>query len=453
MKQFAQISLPLVLVLVGISQAFAETEFRWAIRAGGQGNDKIRGIAASHEGGIFVTGEISENTDFGSHHLTCAGKLDFVVAKIDAAGQVLWASRAGGSEIDRGYGVSPTKDGGCFVTGHFQSQTIQFGNIELKNSGDYDGFVARYDKTGNCLWATRFGGKAYDYGHGIATDSQGNAVVCGAITNQGTIGNTTPIGIKKGRSAVLAKFAPSGQLTWKKTASGPSISGHNVTTVPDGSIYMCGYGRGKIAWSDTVSTDSKVQDIAIAKYSSTGNLCWIKTAGGESDGLATSVAVDQKTGNVCIAGMFKAKAIFGKTVFESRGNHDFYIAVLTPAGQFLAAHQGGGEETDYALGAAANPVSGGFVVTGEITKQGQFMGHNFVCTGQRDAFVATLTGQGKMQSFALVGGIDHDLSYAITATSDGAVVISGAFRKQTQFGKTKLNAKKGNDIFVVKLKP
>ena len=77
----------------------------WALRSGGEGNDKIRGISAAPDGGVFVTGELSGTADFGSHSLVSAGNLDFVVAKIGADGKVLWASRAGGDAIDRGYGV------------------------------------------------------------------------------------------------------------------------------------------------------------------------------------------------------------------------------------------------------------------------------------------------------------------------------------------------------------
>ncbi len=441
------------LLLTATSHTYAETGSRWAIRAGGEGNDKIRGIAASEDGGVFVTGEVSQNADFGSSNLTTAGKLDFVVAKIDAAGNVLWASVTGGPEIDRGYGVSATGDGGCFVTGHFQSKSIHFGKIELKNSGNYDGFVAKYDRDGNCIWAKRFGGKAYDYGHGIATDPRGNAVMSGTIANQGTIGKAELIGLEKSRSAVLAKYSPSGKLLWVNTASGPSTSGHNVATASDGSIYMCGYARGKVIWSDTVTTQSRVQDISVAKYRSDGKLCWVKTAGGQSDGLATSVAVDIQSGNICIAGMFKARAQFGEKIFNSIGKHDFFIAVLSPKGKFLNAHQGGGVETDYALGATSLANKSGFAVTGELSIQGRFAGRNLVCTGPRDAYVAVLSEKGEVNSFTLLGGKDHDLSYAIAATSDSAVVIAGAFRNETEYGKLNLKAKKGNDIFILKLKP
>ena len=54
----------------------------------------------------------------------------------------------------------------------------------------------------------------------------------------------------------------------------------------------------------------------------------------------------------------------------------------------------------------------------------------------------------------MLGGKDHDLSYAITSISDGTLVIAGAFRNTTTFGNTTLTTSgKGNDIFIAKVKP
>ncbi len=309
-----RLSLPFLTATLGSALHFTASpclaaDFEWAFRAGGEGNDKIRGAAAGDNGSVYVTGEVSGNADFGGKALKSAGNLDFVVAKINARGKVLWASRAGGPQIDRGYGVSPTPDGG--------------------------------------------------------------------------------------------------------------------------------------------NSSSRIQDIFVAKFDRSGKLLWRRDGGGAADGLATSVAIDPRTGAVCIAGMFKATAKFGSREFATRGAHDFYMATFDKDGAFLAAHHGGGSETDYALGAAPLP-NGGFAITGELSTAGEFNGRTHTCVGTRDATRATLDSSGAVTSFSLAGGTDHDLSYAIAGTTDNAIVISGAFRKQTRFGAHELTAKSGNDIFVAK---
>ncbi len=432
--------------LLSLSIPATAAEFDWALRAGGEGNDKIRGASAAADGGVFVVGEFSGSADFGDKLLQSSGKLDFVVAKLSDEGSVLWAARAGGAEIDRGYGVSPTSDGGCFVTGHFQSPTIVFGATTLTNAGDYDGFVARFSSAGEPLWASRFGGVKYDYGHGIATLPDGSPVVAGAIAGEGSVA-TVKIGAKTGRSALLARFTPDGEPAWTRSIQAPSASGHNIAAGADGSIYLCGYTRGAAVWPDGERSVASLQDVFLAKFDSRGELKWRRNAGGAADGLATSVAVDQKSGSVCIAGMFKNTVRFGPKSFKSRGSHDFYMTVYAPDGALLDAHHGGGAETDYALGATAIP-GGGFAITGELSTAGEFNGRSFKTAGGRDAILAVLHSRGSLQSFDLVGGAGSDLSYAIAATEDRKLVIAGAYRNATRFGGKALNAGLGNDIFV-----
>ena len=51
---------------------------------------------------------------------------------------------------------------------------------KLVNRGEYDIFVAKYDRDGKLAWIQTAGGKGYDYGHGIAVDDKGDVIVTGA---------------------------------------------------------------------------------------------------------------------------------------------------------------------------------------------------------------------------------------------------------------------------------
>lgn len=440
----------LTAVLPSLSKA---DELAWAFRAGGDGNDKIRGICPTGEesGGVFITGEHSDDADFGEQLFSGAGKLDFVLAKIGADGRIVWARSAGGPGIDRGYAVSPDGEGGCFVTGHFESETLEFDGNTLNSKGDYDGYIARFDAGGKAIWAHRFGGEGYDFGHGIATGADGNCIVSGTIAKEGDFLGTG-VGDSKLRSAIVAKISPDGELIWVQTVSAPSLSGHNVTVSQStGDVHLCGFGRGKTKWSNEVETDSAVQDVFLAKYSSEGVFQWVRTGGGESDGVATAVAVDEKTGNICLAGMFKGVLRAGDREFSSRGGHDFYATIWSADGRNLHAVTGGGEGTDYGLGAAAR-AAGGFVVTGEITGTAQVSGKTYSSRGERDSYLLTLSGEGPdpVESFIQQGSVDNDLSYAVTETADGGIVHSGAFRNETKLGGKAFLSQKANDIFVAK---
>ena len=205
-----------------------------------------------------------------------------------------------------------------------------------------------------------------------------------------------------------------------------------------------------MAWSEDVVTESEVQDVFVANFDESGNFQWVKNSGGQSDGVATSVAVDEATGNVAIAGMFKGEAVFGEETFTSHGGHDFFTAVYSGVGEPLGAFHGAGEGTDYGLDITASKE--GFVATGEFSDVAEFAGRTLKGGGERDAWVARIAADGSsVNAIKVVGGADHDLSYAVATTSDGAAVIAGAFRNVSTMGTTELESVKGNDLLVAKL--
>ncbi|MDA7921622.1 glycoside hydrolase [Verrucomicrobiales bacterium] len=421
----------------------------WAVQGGGEGNDKIRGITATADGGVLVTGEITEDCYFGGHELECKGALDFFAAKIDSGGRVMWATSAGGPGIDRGYSVAAGPDDSCIVTGHFESERFVLGEMELESAGDYDGFVARFNKKGVCTWARRFGGAGYDYGHGIVGMKGGGFVVSGAITGTGTFRDMAIEGDSR-KHAVLGRISPAGRWLWAKGIGAASISGHQVTVGAYDSIYLAGYSKGKVTWSKDVETQSAVQDIFVANFDEAGNFQWVRNAGGKSDGVATSIAVDEATGNVAIAGMFKAEATFGEKTFTSQGGHDFFTAVFSGLGEPLGASHGAGEGTDYGLDIVSG--DGGFVATGEFSDVAEFAGQTLKGGGERDAWVAKIAADGSgVEVIKVLGGTDNDLSYCVATTTDGAAVVAGAFRNVSTMGTTTLESAGGNDLFITKV--
>jgi hypothetical protein len=436
-------------------------EVEWAIRAGGDGADKIRGIDLAKDGAIFLTGEFGQpSADFLGKEVTSEGSLDFVVVKLSPDGSLQWLATAGGAKIDRGYGVAAADDGGCFVTGHFESAEVDFGNEQvLRSQGDYDAFVARYDSAGKCLWAFGCGGGGYDYGHGIDVDYEGGCVVSGAFAATGHFGDAT-FSHPKGRRAFLLRVAADGDIRWVREAGtvgdSGTMSGHNVCCDTDGNIFLAGFQRGGARFSESVGlSECAVQDVFVARYNLAGDADWALGTGGMSDGLATSVAPDG-SGGCYIGGMFKGElSLSGKTA-KSEGAHDAYAARIDAKGNGAWVHHSGGAGTDYGLGmAVAGDGSEGCFMTGEfsgdVTVRGEGSKRGRKGRGEKDAYVVSYSKAGELRLVEYLGGSDNDLSYAIGAAGDGTVVISGAFRTVTKMGEVELKSRKGNDIFVTKM--
>src|ERR1051326_2300647 len=139
--------------------SFAQTsplDFLWAKRAGGTVNDFSDAVAVDASGNVFVSGFFQSSTiAFDGFTLTNANSLyDIFLAKYDNSGNALWARRAGGDKLDYSYAVAVDASGNVFVSGFFQSSTIAFDGFTLTNANSlYDIFLAKYDNSGNALWA------------------------------------------------------------------------------------------------------------------------------------------------------------------------------------------------------------------------------------------------------------------------------------------------------------
>jgi hypothetical protein len=94
----------------------------------------------------------------------------------------LWSKRFGGSDYDKGYSVSVDSSGNVYITGSFESSTIDFGGGALTNAtaGFYaDIFLAKFDSNGNHLWSKRFGGNNNDRAYSVSVDKSDNLYIAG----------------------------------------------------------------------------------------------------------------------------------------------------------------------------------------------------------------------------------------------------------------------------------
>jgi hypothetical protein len=157
-----------------VAKIDASGTYLWATKAGGTATDEGSGISTLSDGSAIVTGSFSGTATFGSTTLTSAGSQDVFVAKIDAAGAYVWATQAGGVSTDQGRGVSTVSDGSAIVTGYFQG-TATFGSTTLTSAGSSDVFVAKIDASGTYVWATKAGGTSWDEGLAISASARTTA--------------------------------------------------------------------------------------------------------------------------------------------------------------------------------------------------------------------------------------------------------------------------------------
>ena len=135
------------------------------------------------DGNCIIHGAFMTNITFGTATLTSNGNLDVFIAKYDPTGQVLWAKNVGGLDNEIASDITMDSKNNIYFTGKYQ-HTVNFGGIGISNfnSGISDIFVAKYDKDGNAIWVKQAGEIGVDAPTSIAVDANGNCYVTGTFT-------------------------------------------------------------------------------------------------------------------------------------------------------------------------------------------------------------------------------------------------------------------------------
>ncbi len=305
-------------------------------------SDAIISVAADQAGDVYATGHfISDQITFGGITLTNTGTetQELFIVKYSSSGTVLWAKSIGGSGDEIGNAVVVDKQGSVFLTGQFSSSSVLVGSTTLTNinSPNTDLFLAKYNSSGDVLWANRAGGLDSDYLLSLSADEDGNVYGAGYLKSASisfgsiTLSNEgSPFG-----DSFLAKFDTNGQCLWAQTASNSESSdaATNVTTDHLGNVYITGHFLSEIiSFGATTLTNvsAPAQDIYIAKYDGNGNPLWAASTGGDQNDVGNAVTCDA-VGNVFLAGIFQSGEItFTSTTLTNSGfsTNDLFLSKI-----------------------------------------------------------------------------------------------------------------------------
>jgi hypothetical protein len=194
---------------------------------------------------------------------------------------------------------------------------------------------------------------------GIATDLDENVYVTGQFTSNSYESAPSPSfdGITVSKSGFtdifVVKYDASGQIQWVRTAGGPSGEEVNSIAVDhDGNVYVVGGFQSSYFsfGSDTLynSDPAPTKQFFIAKYDTNGNLQWLKSAGGDWEDYATSVACDA-AGNVYLGGYFHDYFPLGTGYLVGPSSHNFFLIKYAPDGNLFWGKAGGAADGITAL--------------------------------------------------------------------------------------------------------
>lgn len=362
-------------------------------------------------GSEYGCGVFFQNTQFGAFTLTGSPTaMSGFVYKKDAAGNFVWAQSFNGNSsayVDVRASTTDTNQN-IYIAGMFQG-TVNFGtSVKTANvfSGggapgrrNFDGYVVKYDSTGNVVWVKTVRGPAEDRIESIKSDRNGNIYVTGCFEGGpnapfwtdffgGPTKNTT--GSITSMDLFVAKIDQNGNVKWVRTGGGKyNDYGEAVEVDKNGNVYV---GGDYSAWAEfdgqRIDSVHFSLNFLVNKYDSTGNLLWIRTGVGTGYDVARSISASEDGEFLHVTGVVSDKAIFGSDTLNGYGGEDVLLASYRSDGTLLRARAMGSSGNDRGHYVAIHPQSGEIFLTGYCNSGASFDNYTTTGHGGPDIFLA-----------------------------------------------------------------
>ena len=367
-----------------ISKLDSSGNFIWARAMAGPGFDQIWDVAPDEDGNVYVAGSFTNTVDFdpgpGVFNLTVTGNQDVFVAKLDSAGDLIWAGVLGGSGAEQPRGMALDADGNVYTVGRLQSAVADFdpgsGVFNLISAGGNDIFISKLDSDGDFLWAVVLGDTGQDQASGIAVDGNGDIYTTGSFSG-------------------IVDFDP-----------GPGAS---------------------------VLTSTGANDVFVSKLDSAGNFLGAVRMGGSGADIGFDIEVDAG-GNVITVGGFRDTADFdpGPGIFNliSAGNQDIFISRLDSDGSFLGAVSIGGPGGDNARRATLDTDANIYVAgqfSGTVDFDPGLATASLTSAGGTDAFVLKTDAAGNFVWVGAMGGPNSETPVGLELDGSRNLYTAGQF--------------------------
>jgi gliding motility-associated-like protein len=348
----------------------AKGKVLWAKRSDGSyDSSNVTSMATDSNGDIYVSGTFNRSTiTFGKFvlHNENAGTFGkMFLVKYNSLGNVLWAKTSintiGASCINA---ICTDKYDNIFISGFFRSDSLTLDTKTLLNPGFKSSvFFAKYDSSGNVLFAKSIGSDNVEASCLITVSSKGNIFISGYYYSSsltfGTIKLFNKINYYIPSSDIfIAKFDESANVIWAKSVGSIGYDNCNSISVDsDENVYLGGYFGDKSDYLGSTLSESFIafdniklqalntqKNLFVSKYDSSGNAVWAKTNPIGSYGEVCSVYSDKK--NLIAIGYTARSLSFGNDTIKSNGSTDAFVAKFNSVGNVLFAKGYGGLGAD-----------------------------------------------------------------------------------------------------------
>lgn len=220
----------LVLIILLLNFSSYAQQWDWAVTADSVYGDQETKMICKSNNDLFALLHQKGPSVINNTYLDSGN----VIVKINLAGQIQYAKHFPGNISC----IYADNNGTTYFIGLF-SDTLNFLGSVLISHGGTDIFYGALDAAGNKLWITTAGGLQNDFGNGIITDTPGNLFVTGQIKDNYFVGTQLFAG-NSGLNTYLLRHDFTGNYIAAYTDSTGTISkGLNFQKDINGTIFLC----------------------------------------------------------------------------------------------------------------------------------------------------------------------------------------------------------------------
>lgn len=351
-----------------------------------------------------------------------------------------WARTTAGSGVGNGwqesYSIASDKFENVYLSGFFGDSILTIGSFTLTNNGTNNTFIAKYDSTGNVLWAKSSGGAGDNEANSIAVDGLGSSYMAGKFNSPFIVFDSdTLFNLGAGTNIFLVKYNSFGNEVWARSGKGSGTNiGTSVTSDSSGNVYLTGIYNSPIIIFNTdtlTNTAPGFTDMFIIKFNTSGNITWTKNFSGNWAEFSTYIFAG-KSGNVYLTSKFSSpQLIFDSDTLSCAGVLDMFIAKLNSSGNVLWAKRFGThlDEESYSI---AEDMYSNIYITGNYNSDTLAFGTDTLFnSGGVSAFITKLDSTGNVMWAKTSVNSGNAFGYCVISDSIGNAFISGGFNTST----------------------
>jgi hypothetical protein len=416
---------------------------------------RITGMAASPDGGVFIAGDMVGTLDFGMGSVGVLDERALFLARYDAAGELEWVKLFPCDNNKTAIADIAVKDGLVVIAGEVEGALT----LDIGSSYGNEAFIAQFTSDGAFVWQRFLTGVLLQTARAVAYSQNGKIVVAGEY--EGPIAGAAMIPLAAANKAnifVAKLFNANGAVDkiWGFGDSSKAQRVRDVTTTFGNDIVLVGNYAGAFPFPNNVNMPNANtgDDAYITTLTPSGEHKWHISAGNLNNQYLSTVTSSPDSTGIYTAGCFLGDLTIDGQMINSGALYDLFVMKIV-AGSVAWGHSYGNEDLlQFPGNIATNDALDRVLITASCAGAVDFGAGLLSAAGAYDPCFVELDKNGNHLWSAYIGGDDMGLNDGgllwevpgpAAYTNDDAIVLSLGFTETANLLGTEISTQMSPD--------